>query len=138
MHYRPAGIRLQGEKAEQASNATYPLCLFVCQSQTAMWEPWAGMAMQCNDLAWADCLSVCMYPILLPGHLFHYSPFPHTYIRGCYLLKFSNASALYSTVSVDSLPLRKWNEIKQQPGTAGPGNLSRVFQSQTILQMNEK
>ena len=30
---------------------------------------------------------------------------------------------IHSTVRVDSLPHRKWNEIKQQPGTAGPGNL---------------
>ena len=29
-----------------------------------------------------------------------------------------------STVRVDhSLPYRKWKEIKQQPGTAGPGNM---------------
>ena len=28
-----------------------------------------------------------------------------------------------STVRVDSLPHRKWKEIKQQPGTAGPGNM---------------
>ena len=27
------------------------------------------------------------------------------------------------TVRVDSLPHRKWREIKQQPGTAGPGNM---------------
>ena len=27
------------------------------------------------------------------------------------------------TVRVDSLPHRKWKEIKQQPGTAGPGNM---------------
>ena len=26
-------------------------------------------------------------------------------------------------VRVDSLPHRKWKEIKQQPGTAGPGNI---------------
>ena len=30
---------------------------------------------------------------------------------------------LYSTVRVDSLPHRKWREIQQQPGTAGPGNM---------------
>ena len=28
-----------------------------------------------------------------------------------------------STVRVDSLPHRKWREIHQQPGTAGPGNM---------------
>ena len=27
------------------------------------------------------------------------------------------------TVHVDSLPHRKWKETKQQPGTAGPGNM---------------
>ena len=27
------------------------------------------------------------------------------------------------TVRVDSLPHRKWKEIKQEPGTAGPGNM---------------
>ena len=27
------------------------------------------------------------------------------------------------TVRVDSLPHRKWREIQQQPGTAGPGNM---------------
>ena len=30
---------------------------------------------------------------------------------------------LSSTVRVDSLPHRKWKGIKQQPGTAGPGNM---------------
>ena len=30
---------------------------------------------------------------------------------------------LVSTVRVDSLPHRKWREIQQQPGTAGPGNM---------------
>ena len=29
----------------------------------------------------------------------------------------------FSTVRVDSLPHRKWKETKQQPGTAGPGNM---------------
>ena len=28
-----------------------------------------------------------------------------------------------NTVRVDSLPHRTWREIKQQPGTAGPGNI---------------
>ena len=28
-----------------------------------------------------------------------------------------------STVRVDSLPHRKWKDTKQQPGTAGPGNM---------------
>ena len=30
---------------------------------------------------------------------------------------------LSCTVRVDSLPHRKWKEIKQQPGTVGPGNM---------------
>ena len=30
------------------------------------------------------------------------------------------------TVRVDSLPDRKWREIQQQPGTAGPGNMLAV------------
>ena len=29
----------------------------------------------------------------------------------------------FITVRVDSLPHRKWREIQQQPGTAGPGNM---------------
>ena len=29
----------------------------------------------------------------------------------------------HTTVRVDSLPHRKWREIQQQPGTAGPGNM---------------
>ena len=34
------------------------------------------------------------------------------------------SSSLYvCTVRIDSLPHRKWKENKQQPGTAGPGNM---------------
>ena len=31
--------------------------------------------------------------------------------------------SMVRTVRVDSLPHRKWREIQQQPGTAGPGNM---------------
>ena len=35
----------------------------------------------------------------------------------------STACRPVCTVRVDSLPHRKWREIQQQPGTAGPGNM---------------
>ena len=35
----------------------------------------------------------------------------------------TNVGGVHTTVRVDSLPHRKWKEIKQEPGTAGPGNM---------------
>ena len=40
-----------------------------------------------------------------------------------YLFSETDLRRTECTVRVDSLPHRKWREIQQQPGTAGPGNM---------------